>query len=161
MKITNDMVLFWGSEFSQWYEHEMTIDGVTYNTAEQFMMAMKAKHFGDEEIYQNIMATGEPSRQKALGRKVKNFNVDQWSKVSRAYVRIGNLEKFSDPALKKILLDTGNKTIVEASPYDKVWGIGLGENDPRALDKSQWQGLNWLGEVLMEVRQIIRESEAR
>lgn len=157
MKTTNEMVLFWGDEFSQWYDHEMVIDGITYNTAEQYMMASKARHFKDEETLAKILATGEPSRQKALGRQVKNFSVEEWSKVSRDYVRVANLAKFSDPVLKKVLLDTGDREIVEASPYDKIWGIGLGVNDPRSLDKSQWQGLNWLGEVLMQVRKELRE----
>lgn len=159
MKTTDTMVLFWGGPFSQWYKHKMVINGVTYNTAEQYMMAMKASVFGDTEAQEKIMRTNDPAKQKAIGRTVKNFNADEWSKISKSVVRRANFAKFEDPELKKILLDTGDKEIVEASPYDKIWGIGLGEDDPRALDKSQWQGLNWLGECLMDVREHLKHEE--
>lgn len=155
MKITDTMVLFWGGPFSQWYKHKMLINGVIYNTAEQYMMAMKAKHFGDTEAQEKIMRTSDPAKQKAIGRTVKNFNPAVWSAVSRTYVRKANHVKFEDPELRKVLLDTGKREIVEASPYDKIWGIGLGEDDPRALNKNLWQGTNWLGEVLMDVRDWI------
>lgn len=159
MRVTDKMVLFWGGPFSQWYDHEMEIDGITYNTAEQYMMASKARHFKDEETLAKILATGEPSVQKALGRKVKNFNAEEWSAVAKEYVAIANINKFKDPELRLFLLGTGNREIVEASPTDRIWGIGLGEKDPRALDKSQWQGTNWLGEVLMDVREMIKSCE--
>lgn len=158
MKTTDKMILFWGGPFSQWYSHKMSIDGVVYNTAEQFMMAMKAKHFGDTDAQMKIMATKNPREQKAIGRTVKNFNPDVWSKVAKSYVYIGNLEKFLDPEMKRLILSTGDKEIVEASPYDTVWGIGLGEQDPAALDKTKWRGTNWLGETLMKVRSDLREQ---
>ena len=147
---------FWGGPFSQWYKHDIDVDGVTYNTAEQYMMAMKAKHFGDEAMLKNIMSTKDPQKQKAFGRKVNNFDALEWNKVSRGYVYDANLEKFQDPALKKFLMDTETKEIVEASPYDKIWGIGLGEGHPDILDKSKWKGTNWLGEVLMKVREDLK-----
>lgn len=152
---TDQFVFFWGSEFSQWYDHEMTIDGVLYGCAEQYMMAMKAKTFNDEESYEKIMATQEPSRQKALGRKVKNFDPDVWNRVAKDYVFKANLTKFSGE-LKSVLLGTGNKEIVEASPYDTIWGIGMGVDNPDILDRTKWRGTNWLGEVLMKVRSTLR-----
>lgn len=157
MKTTDKFVLFWGGPFSQWYEYDMVIHGVTYNCAEQFMMAMKARFFGDFEAHKKIMATGEPSRQKSLGRTVKNFDVARWDAVSRRFVFIANYVKFQNPLLRAVLMDTGDREIVEASPYDRIWGIGLGVEDPRALDKSLWQGKNWLGQVLVDVRTRLRE----
>ena len=153
---TDKFVFFYGGVFSQWYAHDMEIDGVTYNCAEQYMMAMKATYFNDTASLQKIMATNDPSEQKAQGRMVKNFNGEAWDAVSRGYVYKANLAKFSGD-LKQYLLDTGDKEIVEASPYDKVWGIGLGMRDPNLTDKSKWQGKNWLGECIMNVRETLNE----
>lgn len=158
MKETENLFLFYNGPFSQWYPHDMNVDGIQYNCAEQFMMAMKASHFGDQESLEKIMFTSSPRIQKEIGRKVKNFNPDEWRIVAMSYVIIGNRAKFSDPELREFILSTGNKELVEASPYDKIWGIGLGEDDPRALDKSQWLGTNWLGKALMEVRTQIKED---
>lgn len=152
---TDKYIFFWGGVFSQWYDYEMIVDGVMYGCAEQYMMAMKAKTFNDEESYEKIMATQEPSRQKALGRKVKNFNPDVWNRVAKEYVFKANLVKFSGD-LKKELTDTGNKEIVEASPTDRIWGIGMDVDHPDILDRTKWQGTNWLGEVLMQVRNTLR-----
>lgn len=159
MKTENNMILFYGGPFSQWYPYRMVIGGVSYNTAEQYMMAMKATYFGDKESLDKIMATNNPRDQKALGRKVKNFDAGMWSAVSREYVYIANLAKFSEDTMKLMLLGTGNKEIVEASPTDTIWGIGLSEDDPRALDKSQWRGTNWLGEAIMRVRNDLRKVD--
>lgn len=156
MRRENGFVLFWGGPFSQWYPHKMTIDGVEYNCAEQYMMAQKAITFGDDDALKAIMATDKPSKQKAFGRAVRNFNPQIWDKISRDIVFRANLEKFKDPELKKFLFSFGNEEIVEASPYDRLWGIGLGEDDPDALDKSKWQGLNWLGEAIMRVREALK-----
>jgi ribA/ribD-fused uncharacterized protein len=158
MKITETLVLFWGGPFSQWYDADMMIDGNPYNCAEQWMMACKAIHFKDHDSLVKIMKTGEPSRQKSLGRMVKGFVPAEWDAVSRDYVTKGNMAKFSQhDDLKAILLGTGDKEIVEASPYDRLWGIGLGMDDPRSLDKTQWQGKNWLGECIMRVRTELRK----
>ena len=152
MKRSNGFVLFWGGPFSQWYTHDMVIDNVTYNCCEQYMMAEKARAFGDAESLEAILKQKDPRKQKALGRSVKNFNPHIWDKLSRDVVFRANLAKFSDPELKAYLFSFGNEEIVEASPYDKIWGIGLGEDDPDALDKTKWQGTNWLGEAIMAVR---------
>jgi ribA/ribD-fused uncharacterized protein len=159
LKLTDKMVLFWGSPFSQWYSRPFVVNGVTYNCAEQFMMAMKAKKFGDEESLFKIMASRSPSEQKKIGRMVKNFDSKEWDAISRDVVTLGNRAKFTQHEdLKALLLETGNLEIVEASPYDTLWGIGLGEQDPRCLDKATWQGKNWLGECLMRVRQELFEK---
>ena len=160
MKTTDKFVLFWGGPFSQWYEAEMAIDGVIYNCAEQYMMASKARVFKDEESLKKIMATGEPSRQKALGRMVKGFDPVIWDAVSRDYVTKANYAKFTQHKdLHTVLMETGDLEIVEASPYDRLWGIGLGEEDPRCLDKSQWMGKNWLGECIMRVREQLKVAK--
>jgi ribA/ribD-fused uncharacterized protein len=159
MKVTDRFILFYGGPFSQWYPCKFQVDGIEYNCAEQFMMASKARFFNDEETLKKIMATNNPREQKALGREVKNFNVPMWSKVSQEYVYIGNYAKFSqDEELKSILFQYRDREIVEASPTDKIWGIGLSENDPRCKDKSTWQGLNWLGECIMRVRKDLLEK---
>lgn len=150
-------VFFYGGPLSQWFPCKFKVGGVEYNSAEQFMMAMKATHFKDEETLKKIMNTSSPREQKALGRLVKNFNPDVWNKVAKAYVLIGNINKFNqNPLLRQVLLETKNKELVEASPYDTIWGIGLGYDHPDIEDKTKWRGTNWLGEVLMETREAIK-----
>lgn len=153
----NDHVIFfYGSVFSQWAACDFTIDGVKYNCAEQYMMAMKATVFGDDEALGLIMSSYDPAYQKAVGRRVKNFDADVWNRVSRNYVIRANLEKFRQPAFKDALLSTGDRLIVEASPTDRIWGIGLSCDDSRIWDLSEWRGTNWLGQCLMEVRRLLR-----
>jgi ribA/ribD-fused uncharacterized protein len=157
MKVTNDFVFFYGGPFSQWYAQDISIDGIIYNCAEQYMMAMKASYFNDTKTLEKIMATNNPSEQKAQGRMVSNFDPEAWNAVSRGFVYKANLAKFnSSLRLKNILLGTGDKEIVEASPYDKIWGIGLGLDSQFLEDKSKWQGANWLGECIMKVRETLK-----
>ena len=153
--VTNEHVFFYGGVFSQWYRHDMDIDGVIYNCAEQYMMAMKAKTFGDEYTHALIMDTDSPSEQKAAGRKVRNFDANIWANVAQQFVYKANLAKFSGD-LKPYLMETGDRKIVEASPTDTIWGIGLDIRDDRCLDESQWRGTNWLGECIMQVRETLR-----
>lgn len=144
---------FWRGPFSQWHRSDFIDGGVTYTTAEQYMMAGKARTFGDDETLKKILAETSPKAQKALGREVKNFDEGEWNRVARDIVYRGNFLKFSaDQKLKDLLLDTAGTTLVEASPYDKIWGIGLKEDDPKAQSRTTWQGKNWLGEVLTAVR---------
>lgn len=164
---TDKFVFFYGGPFSQWYPSEFNVKGVVYITAEQYMMAMKAEYFGDEDAKAKIMATDNPSEQKAIGRTVKNFDAEPWNAVSRGFVYEGNMAKFKqNPPLLRELLNTGDRELVEASPYDRIWGIGIGLPGRRdapvdgttenLLDKSKWRGTNWLGEVLMKVRKDIK-----
>lgn len=148
-----EFVLFWGGPFSQWAASEFVIDGVKYNCAEQFMMAEKARLFRDGEALAEIMATRDPAAQKAIGRRVRGFDVARWEFVAREIVYKGNYAKFTqNPELRKELDATAGKTIVEASPHDVIWGIGLSETDPDALDRTKWRGRNWLGRVLTCLR---------
>jgi ribA/ribD-fused uncharacterized protein len=156
---SNKYVLFWHGPFSQWHPSEFKVDGITYNCAEQYMMAEKARLFGDSKSRGKIMKSNSPREQKALGRQVSNFDKGKWESVAREIVFKGNMAKFSqNKDLKEKLLATGDKTLVEASPYDKVWGIGLSANDPNATKPGNWKGTNWLGEVLMRVRKELSEK---
>jgi hypothetical protein len=149
---------FYGGPFSQWYRSVFEIDGVKYNCAEQYMMAMKATYFNDTDALAKIMKAHDPSTQKATGRMVKNFDAESWDAVSRGFVYKANMAKFATPYLKEFILSTHNEEIVEASPVDRIWGIGLSERDPDRFDKSKWRGKNWLGEVLMKVREDLRSG---
>lgn len=149
---------FWRtkSPFSQWHRSVFSVDGVQYTTAEQYMMAEKARLFNDVVALKKIFATDDPRTQKALGRQIKGYSDTVWNKVARNKVYIGNHAKFTRNAmLLKKLLETKGTTLVEASPTDKKWGIGLDENDERAKKRETWQGANWLGEVLTVLRDDI------
>jgi ribA/ribD-fused uncharacterized protein len=157
--VTNQFVLFWGGWPSQWHPANFAVDGIPYNCCEQFMMAEKARVFGDSDALARIMAANNPRDQKALGRKVCGFDAQTWDSVCRGVVYTGNLARFSqDQALAELLLATGGKTIVEASPTDRIWGIGLSQDDPRAADPAQWRGKNWLGIALMQVRDSLSRA---
>lgn len=144
---------FWRGPFSQWHHSPFEIQGIHYNCAEQFMMAAKARLFDDDVILARIMGSSDPREQKKLGRQVQGFVQKTWDGAARGLVETGSFAKFDqNPDLKEALLATTGTTLVEASPYDRIWGIGLMESDPRAQDRSTWLGTNWLGEVLTEVR---------
>ena len=151
-----EFTFFWSGVFSQWYFAEINIDGMSYDCCEQYMMYKKAMLFNDIDIANQIMATKSPKNQKALGRKVSGFNKAKWDAIAKQVVYDANYAKFTQHVqLLEELLNTGNTTIVEASPYDRIWGIGLSASDPRAQDRNQWRGTNWLGEVLTQVREDI------
>lgn len=143
------------SPFSNWhpsiFEDE---NGIEYNCSEQYMMYQKALLFGDKDILAEILDTPDPREQKALGRKIKGFDSKIWEANAKRIVYEGCKLKFEqNPHLLNKLLDTEGTLLVEASPYDKIWGIGLGEDDPRIQDPKNWQGTNWLGEVLTDLRE--------
>ncbi|KAJ3336268.1 hypothetical protein HDU93_003176 [Gonapodya sp. JEL0774] len=123
-------------------------------------MAGKARIFGDMENLEAILAATKPGAVKSLGRKVTPYDDDVWSRERYQVVVRGNLAKFSQNiALKEFLLATGEKILVEASPLDRIWGIGLAKTAPEADKPSQWKGLNLLGFALMEVRERLRAGE--
>jgi ribA/ribD-fused uncharacterized protein len=160
IKVTDRFVFFWNGWPSQWFASEFTIDGVTYNCCEQFMMAEKARFFDDQETLKQVLESENPREQKALGRRVRNFDESKWNQVCRGIVWRANHAKFSqNPALLQSLIETGDRIIVEASPTDRIWGIGLGADDPRAEQPSLWRGKNWLGIALMQVREALRPRE--
>ncbi len=151
-----DYHFFWGGYCSQWFKSTFEEFGETFNTAEQFMMAAKAKTFGDEESYQKIMAEKDPSEQKKLGKKVKNFVPETWNAIARDFVTLGNYDKFTqNPEYLEFLMENRGKFFVEASPYDKIWGIGLGEGAIGIENPANWQGTNWLGQCINKARDLI------
>ncbi|SFP47047.1 MULTISPECIES: NADAR family protein [Actinomadura] len=152
-------LFFWGHRtpgpgyLSQWWPSPFTVDGTTYATAEHYMMAGKARLFGDEETAAAIIAASHPRRAKDLGRRVRDFDEQTWQDHRVAIVTKGNEAKFAqNKELRDYLLGTHARILVEASPLDRVWGIGLAATDPRAEDVSAWQGENLLGFALMTAR---------
>lgn len=160
---TATMVLFWQPPgvFGQWTHSEFHEDGARYVCAEQYMMAEKARLFGDEATRAKILATASPREHKALGRQVRGFVQDVWERERLAIVIRANRAKFGqNPDMRRALLATGDKLLVEASPLDTIWGVGLRADDPRIHDPAQWRGLNLLGEALMTVRSELRAAGA-
>lgn len=159
-------IFFWGGIFSNWAKAEFKAHvgtqhhyPLTFNTSEQYMMAQKAIVFSDIERFLLIMESDNPKTQKYLGRLVIGFNQDKWAKVARDLTYVGVLAKFQqNEYFRNALLSTGNKWIAEASPVDNIWGIGFAPNDADNADPKNWTGKNWLGQVLMKVRDDIRES---
>ena len=145
---------FWHGPFSQWeYSEFMDEEGITYNTAEQYMMYQKAKLFGDELIARRIIKSKSPREQKELGKQVKGFKESTWRKHRIHIVYEGNLLKYrQSPKLREMLFKTDGTTLVNASPYDVTCGIGLHETDPYCRDRKKWNGENLLGEILTRVR---------
>lgn len=159
MRETKDAVYFWGSYLSQWFKSTFTENGLNFNTAEQYMMYHKAMLFNDRENAEKIRATSDPKKQKAFGRLVKNFDPAVWDEHKLNIVTQGNYLKFSqNPSLKRDLLATGDKLLVEASPVDKVWGVGLHYDDDLILDEKNWKGENLLGVALMNTRTRLKEE---
>lgn len=163
-------LFFWGHQpaadgsvtkscFSQWYEASFSVDGTLYRTAEHFMMAEKARLFGDRATHERVLSATTPAQAKRLGRMVQGFNEDAWVQQRFQIVVRANLEKFSqNQALGRFLLDTGDRVLVEASPVDAIWGIGLAADHPDAGRPDRWPGLNLLGLALMEARQVLAQA---
>lgn len=158
-----DYLCFWGhrvkpgavgkSCFSQWYPAGFELDGDRYATAEHWMMAGKARLFGDAAIAARVLASDDPAEVKALGRKIAGFDETLWAQRRYPLVVAGNRAKFAqNPALAAFLLGTGAQVLVEASPVDAVWGIGLAADHADATRPERWRGLNLLGFALMDVR---------
>jgi ribA/ribD-fused uncharacterized protein len=159
-----EYVCFWGHQdargggvgrgcLSQWWPGAFTEDGHRFASAEHYMMAHKAWLFGDAAIADRILAAGHPAQAQKLGRQVRGFDHATWEAERFGIVVRGNLAKFGqDPEALAFLLATGDRVLVEASPRDRIWGIGLAEGDPEAASPATWNGLNLLGFALMEAR---------
>ncbi|MGW0365384.1 NADAR family protein [Streptomyces sp. NPDC002990] len=146
---------------SQWWPSAFTVGDVRYATAEHWMMAGKARLFADPEAERAALEAGTPAAAKKAGRLVRGFDESVWERERYALVVEGSVHKFaSDPALRAYLLSTGDRVLVEASPLDRIWGIGLAADDERALDPARWRGLNLLGFALMEARTRLRTDPA-
>ena len=160
-------LFFWGhtpkrnsivnaSCLSQWFPRAFEIDGVRYATAEHFMMASKAKLFADEAAHAEVLRAKSPAEAKAAGRAVESYDDAKWERARFDAVMRGNVAKFGQhDDLRTFLLSTADRVIVEASPRDTIWGIGMGASNPDAKDPSKWRGRNLLGFALMEARRAL------
>jgi len=156
----NGLCLFWTAWLSNWQSSPMLIDSVRYGCVEQYMMAMKARLFGDRSSLKKIMATQIPKLHKQYGREVKGFNPEVWADVSYEVVLRATVEKYrQNPKLLILLQKAGDLEFVEASPMDVIWGIGLGPDNPDALDKTKWRGQNLLGKAITQAKTLIEELE--
>lgn len=152
---------------SQWWPSPFTVDGVEYATAEHWMMASKARLFGDAEAEKKAVTAANPAVAKKAGRLVRGFDEAIWERERFGIVVEGSVHKFAAHTdLREFLLGTGERSemgvppaggwgrvLVEASPLDRVWGIGLAADDERAADPERWRGPNLLGFALMEARE--------
>ena len=173
MRILDKYLFFYGSIYSQWYPskfvdpklkgtQDVVGQSLEFNCAEQYMMFHKALLFDDTNSVMKIMNSDSPAEQKRLGRRVKNFDYDEWDKVKFDVVTRGNYLKFGqNPELYEQLLDTAknNYILVEASPVDPIWGIGLDQDEDRELlvNEANWKGENLLGKAIMAAREKLIE----
>lgn len=163
-------LFFWGHQksqsgdigkecLSQWWPAQFIMAGITYFSAEHYMMAEKARLFNDTEHLDKIIHAKSPGQAKAFGRMVNGFDEDVWVKYRYEIVRRGNMAKFGqNPALQEFLLSTKNRILVEASPVDSIWGIGLSQENEHCQNPLKWKGLNLLGFALMEVREMLVQN---
>jgi len=168
ISIGSELLFFWGhrrskdgrisqSCFSQWWSCEFEKDGILYLSTEQWMMAEKARVFSDFKVLDNILKSSNPKEIKLLGRSISFYDEEVWSNRRYEIVKEGNYLKFSqNPELKDYLLSTGDCVIVEASPYDNIWGIGMKQDDEGIENPKNWKGKNLLGFALMEVRDKLK-----
>lgn len=164
----NKYLFFWGHQpnkdrsisktcFSQWWLSSFEVDNVTYKTAEHWMMAKKAELFNDKVIFEKIILANSPAEAKKLGREVKNYDDAVWLEKRYEIVRQGNFYKFTqNKDLKEFLFNTKERILVEASPVDPIWGIGMATDHKDVNNPEKWKGLNLLGFALMEVRDELR-----
>lgn len=161
-------LFFWGhraaadgsvtqSCFSQWWPAAFKVNDLTYRTAEHWMMAGKAQLFGDHDILEKVLLASSPDQAKKLGRQVKKFDPATWDAHKFDLVVTGNYHKFSQhPALKTFLINTQDRVLVEASPMDRIWGIGMAAGNEHVENPLQWRGHNLLGYALMTVRDQLK-----
>lgn len=161
-------LFFWGHQpskdgivtktcFSQWWVSPFVVNGITYKTAEHWMMAKKAELFNDNKILQKIIQANSPAEAKKLGREVRNYHDVLWLASRYEIVKQGNLHKFHQNLdLKEFLVNTKERVLVEASPVDAIWGIGMAGDHKDIYNPAKWSGLNLLGFALMEVRDELK-----
>lgn len=161
MRTTPKFVFFYSNKdiYSNFYKVNVNHKGIDFPTSEHAIMYSKAKLFGADEIAEHITKTNNPAQAKNLGRsKEIPFDEDVWKEYKKDIYYDVLVDKFSNERLKEELLATGKRRLVEASPYDKIWGVGLAEDNPAINYPQQWKGLNLLGEVLMKVRKHYEEE---
>lgn len=162
-----EIICFWkdyqkNGYLSNWYKVNFSVNGINYNCMEQFFMAEKARIFNDKKSWNNIMKATKPNHQKGIGRQVRNFDASIWDENKVKITIEGLRAKFTqNPDLKNRLLKTNDAILVEASPFDKIWGVGLSQKEVLKTNFKDWKGENLLGFALMKVRDeiIIKEKE--
>jgi len=166
----NKYVFFWGHQpskdgtitktcCSQWWISPFVVEGIAYKTAEHWMMAKKAELFNDQEVLEKIIQANSPAEAKKLGREVRNYVDSLWLENRYEIVKQGNFNKFSqNPDLKEFLINTKERILVEASPVDSIWGIGMATDHKNINNPEKWRGLNLLGFALMEVRDELKNK---
>jgi len=150
-----EYAFFWNGPFSQWFKFNFEASGIKFNSAEQYMMYHKAQLFGDHQMAKKILESSNQARIKEYGRRVKGFDETVWNEHKFQIVKAGNIFKFREIFKDKEFAEAfekqiGERLFVEASPYDKIWGVGLHWSDNRILDKSKWLGQNLLGKAIDE-----------
>lgn len=158
----NSMICFWTKEspYSNHHNSACFINGTQYPTAEHYIMVQKANEFNDKDTASQIMATNDPGQAKKLGRQVRNFDNEKWKEVSDVIVETAVRAKFTqNQVLHDILISSGDKILVEASPVDRYWGVGLAANDLKIQDQANWNGKNKLGSILMSLRDSLGQTE--
>lgn len=162
-------IFFWGHTnkyneevgkfcFSQWFECPFSVYNITYKTAEHWMMANKALLFGDKDNFNKIISCEKPGEAKELGRQVLGYDEQTWNEKKFDIVKLGNIHKFNQhPKFAYYLLKTENRILVEASPVDTIWGIGLSQESNDIENIYAWRGQNLLGFALMATRDFLKE----
>ena len=159
--MSEKFTFFWGSDspFSNWYPQSFNHNYQVYNCSEQYMMFQKAMLFNDIDVAELIMEQKSPRKQKFLGRQVRGFDQTVWLEQCEDIMVPALVSKFTqDTYSLNCMLSSVGTIIVEASPTDTVWGIGMTKDDPKATDPTKWNGTNLLGKVLMRARDIIVNS---
>jgi len=149
---------FYKSKLSQWHMVDFVVDGIKYICCEQYMMAGKAKLFNDNETLAKIMEATHPRKHQNLGRIVKGYDQETWDRNKYQIVYTGNYHRFKQNKQDLDWLLATEGILVEASPVDKIWGVGLSANDPLIQDEKNWRGQNLLGKALTEVRETLRKE---
>ncbi|MFC2661713.1 MAG: NADAR family protein [Eubacterium sp.] len=145
---------------SNWYEAEFTIDGKTFTSIEQYMMYRKAVVFHDEEHAQKVLSLTDAREIKAIGRKVRNYNDTVWNGVRQIIVYEGLMAKFTqNKELRDKLLATGGAILAECNPGDPIWGIAMERDDENRYYMETWKGSNYLGFLLMMVREKLKKEK--
>ena len=162
-------IFFWGHAnkdnqevgkfvFSQWFYSPFIVDEIEYKTTEHWMMAHKAKLFGDNKAFEEIVKADKPGEVKEIGRRIRGFDELKWNDKKFEIVKTGNIHKFNqNKRLKDFLIGTADRVIVEASPTDIIWGIGLTQDSNMVDNPYTWKGSNLLGFALMETRDFLKQ----
>jgi ribA/ribD-fused uncharacterized protein len=161
MRKIGNITAFFGADdvLSNWHPCQFVYHDVTFTSVEKFMMFAKAKLFNDDASAKRILAARDPMSQKAIGRQVCGFELAVWETRRESIVYVGCREKFAqNPGIRSILLSAAPTQLVEASPYDLIWGVGIGKFDSRIGDPRHWRGMNLLGKTLMRVRDALSNA---